>query len=119
MVHGSRRVESNEAMQRLANELSKNLHNNYDHVALAFLELAEPKIETIVGDFAHKGISEIDIFPYFLAPGNHVRMDIPEIVEGLREKYTGCLIQVLDFLGGSMNWPATVSQCIQSSEVSY
>jgi sirohydrochlorin ferrochelatase len=51
------------------------------------MELASPDIEETVKIIAEKNILQIIIVPYFLYEGNHIKFDIPEIIEKLKVKY--------------------------------
>lgn len=53
-------------------------------LALAFLELMEPSIETAAQELAGLGCQRVHIVPLFLGSSGHVRRDVPPLVEKLR-----------------------------------
>lgn len=68
-------------------------------VELAYLELMRPGLEEAVQGLAGKGAAAITIFPLFMAPGGHLRNDLPRIVQGLREKHVGLPIAIQTAVG--------------------
>ncbi len=56
-------------------------------VELAFLELMSPSLEEAVATLRGKGVAAITIFPLFMAPGGHIRNDLPRIVEQMRQAH--------------------------------
>ena len=56
-------------------------------MALAFLELMEPGIETAADSLVAQGCRRIHIVPLFLGASGHVRRDIPPLIERLRERH--------------------------------
>jgi sirohydrochlorin ferrochelatase len=96
--HGSRREESNDEVRKLANKIA-NKKSNIDKVGCAFLSLSEPTIEKAVSDLVQEGALEIIVFPFFLSAGNHVAIDIPEIIKNEEQKYTGVNFKMVSHLG--------------------
>jgi sirohydrochlorin cobaltochelatase len=68
-------------------------------VELAFLDFMAPKLEEAVQRLAAKGVAAITIFPLFMAPGGHIRNDLPRIVEDLRQRHPGVPIAVQSAVG--------------------
>ncbi len=68
-------------------------------VELAFLELMSPNLEDAVRTLAGKGVAAITIFPLFMAPGGHIRNDLPRIVEDLRATHAGLPIAIQSAVG--------------------
>ena len=97
-AHGSRLQSSNEEFETLAGRISASLQGDYDRVATAFLELAEPGIDTVLDRLATAGASEIRVKPCFLLAGTHVRNDIPAIVSAARERHPEVRIELLPHL---------------------
>ena len=96
LSHGSKVKESNEAS---AIVLAK-LRENIKHVELAFLELAEPTFEDAVKKLKEAGVLSIKVLPLFLAPGKHVREDVPTLRNEFSKKYS-VEIDVLDYIGAN------------------
>ena len=76
--HGSRRPESNETLLLAAQRFAD--AGPYEIVEPAHMELAQPDIATAFDRCAARGASKIIVFPYFLSPGRHWKLDIPRLV---------------------------------------
>jgi sirohydrochlorin cobaltochelatase len=70
-------------------------------VRLAYLELMQPDLPTVVDELAAEGVTRIDLFPIFLAVGSHLREDLPLLVEAARARHPGIAITVHAALGES------------------
>ena len=68
-------------------------------VALAFLELMEPRLPALVADLAAAGVVEIAVVPVFLGQGGHVLRDLPLMVEQLRRDHPQVAITVAQAAG--------------------
>ncbi len=68
-------------------------------VAIAYLELTPPTLDEAVASLVAGGAAEIVVAPVFLAPGGHVRRDLPLMVERLRARYPAVAMRVLPTLG--------------------
>jgi sirohydrochlorin ferrochelatase len=105
IAHGSRREASNREVRELTAKLEQLARERFDRVVPAFLELAEPDIQTAVDICAEAGARTITVVPYFLAPGRHVASDIPaELGEAARRHPTLSLYQS-DHLGKHASIP--------------
>ncbi len=51
---------------------------------IAYMELAEPSLETIISEGKNEGIDTFTIIPLFLAAGRHLRKDVPGMIEQLQ-----------------------------------
>ncbi|NWG87299.1 MAG: CbiX/SirB N-terminal domain-containing protein [Hydrogenophilaceae bacterium] len=105
IAHGSRRQASNDEVRLLAEQVRQLPGLAYDHVDVAFLELAEPSIPDSLASCAARGATEIVAFPYFLAAGTHVANDIPEIIEGFRQAHPDVQVRLTAHLGASALLP--------------
>ena len=56
-------------------------------VELAFLELMEPRLPSVVNQLALSGHEKISIVPVFLGQGGHVLRDLPPLMTELRETF--------------------------------
>jgi sirohydrochlorin cobaltochelatase len=109
--HGSRDPRPQLAVDRLAQQLSLQLHQFLPvtapvSVATARLELAEQPLHRQICDFANncrtQGIDRIILIPLFLLPGVHVMDDIPaEVAIAQRELGTSINITTTPFLGAA------------------
>jgi len=98
-AHGSKKKESNMEVASLADRLSKKATGSFESVNHAFLQFAEPLLENKIHELAEKGIKKIVIFPFFIAAGNHILVDIPETVKKARDVYTDIEFSITDHLG--------------------
>ena len=75
--------------------------NGYDQVTHAYLEIALPDIPEALESLADAGAREIDLLPYFLARGNHVARDVPEIIEDYLSRNDLLTINILPHIGAA------------------
>ncbi len=68
-------------------------------VAIAYLELMAPALEEAVATLVAQGTSELAVVPVFLAPGGHVRRDLPRIIERLQGLHPAVRFRVLPTIG--------------------
>jgi len=106
IAHGSRRAESNTEIVALTKKLRALAGAEYAQVECAFLELADPSIETAIDSLVSAGETEILCLPYFLARGAHVASDIPDAVNAAREKHPNVTFTVSGYLGESDEVPS-------------
>jgi len=99
LSHGSKVKESNDASAKVLEELRKSLNK----VELAFLELSEPDFQSAVKKLKESGVSHIKVLPLFLAPGKHVREDVPYLCETFGKKYE-IEITVLEHIGANSGY---------------
>lgn len=99
IAHGSRLKESNEEIIKFAKSI-KDLSDGSFDVKYAYLELAEPSIfESLDSCLKNNPNGKIKILPYFLAKGKHVKVDIPNEIDKIKEIYKNTNIEVLPHLG--------------------
>ncbi|MBU3013141.1 CbiX/SirB N-terminal domain-containing protein [Poseidonibacter lekithochrous] len=85
IAHGSKKSLSNEEFVALGNEI-RNKDKKFNKVETAFLELATPSIQTVANNLILNKISKIYFYPYFLNSGKHVGVDLPYIINQLKEE---------------------------------
>ncbi|MBZ0248198.1 MAG: CbiX/SirB N-terminal domain-containing protein [Burkholderiales bacterium] len=68
-------------------------------VELAFLDFMSPRLDEAVECLVRRGVAAITIFPLFMAPGGHIRNDLPRIAEDLRKAHPGIPIAVRTAIG--------------------
>lgn len=56
-------------------------------VSLAYLELMAPDLQAAGAALASAGCTEVTVLPLFLGAGGHVRKDLPERMERLRQAH--------------------------------
>lgn len=65
---------------------------------IAYMELSEPSLESVINEAVHSGDRDFTIVPLFLAAGRHLRKDVPAKIEAL-EKSTGASIKLSPPIG--------------------
>lgn len=50
---------------------------------VAYMELAEPSMESIVAKAVKQGCYQFTVMPLFLAVGRHLRKDVPEMISAM------------------------------------
>ena len=101
VAHGSRRAESNDEVRQLTRQLEASGNREFDQVACAFLELAEPSIPDGLRAAIRAGASEVTVLPYFLSAGRHVATDITGEVNIIRAESPEVEIVLAPYLGAS------------------
>jgi len=101
VAHGSRRKESNAEFEEMVSELRDRLDLSYDNTKASFLEFARPGIDEALHAMIHEGITEIQIYPFFLNSGKHVHTDIPEKIREAKELHPEVSITLLPHFGSS------------------
>ncbi|CFY06917.1 Cobalamin (vitamin B12) biosynthesis CbiX [Syntrophomonas zehnderi OL-4] len=94
--HGSRRAEANEEIRqisRMVADLNPGLYET------AFLSFCSPNLAEAVVKLKQAGAVKIIITPIFLANGNHIALDIPEEIEGLKSDFPDVEFLVADHIG--------------------
>ncbi len=99
LSHGSKVKASNNASFEVLEALRKNIQN----IELAFLELSEPDFESAVKKLKQSGVGSIKVLPLFLAPGKHVREDVPALRAMCAKKYE-VDIAVLEYIGANSGY---------------
>lgn len=95
LAHGSR----DEAwLQPFKALLARVREQGATNVHLAFMELAEPSLETVVRSLGRE-VQALDIMPLFFAAGRHLRVDVPKQVQALNEEFPDCVIKLLPPVG--------------------
>jgi sirohydrochlorin ferrochelatase len=96
--HGSRRAESNAALEEVANMLRTVVGDSLV-VATAHMEIATPTLRDACERCYAHGARELVVVPYFLAEGRHVREDIPRMAEDAVRGLDGVRVVVSGPLG--------------------
>lgn len=109
LSHGSKVKASNDA----SFEVLESLRKNIDNIELAFLELSEPDFESAVKELKEKGATSIKVLPLFLAPGKHVREDVPILRDICGKKYK-VEITVLEHIGANNGYIKLIEDILKS-----
>ncbi len=99
IVHGDRNGDAKLAM----NQMIARLQNRNVQLILRGAQLlsidTELFLPNVLRDLYQQGISEIEILPWFLFAGPHVKMDIPELVHQFQEQNPSVSIRIQAPLG--------------------
>jgi len=83
LAHGSSDSRWCETFEQLAAPTLKSVEN----AAIAYMELAEPSLETIVSQGKAAGTQNFTVVPLFLAAGRHLRKDVPAMISDLESQH--------------------------------
>jgi sirohydrochlorin ferrochelatase len=111
VAHGSRNPTAQAAHEQLAESLGAATGSD---IRPAYLEMAEPSISGAIDTAVTDGATEVFVLPCFLHPGNHILVDIPELLARSRERHSGVRIDTGRHLGAM---PALVD--LLAEEVSH
>jgi sirohydrochlorin cobaltochelatase len=85
------------------------------HVALAFLELMEPRLPEAVAALIADGVDDITVVPVFLGQGGHLLRDLPLLADGIRAAHPGLRLQVAGAIGEDPGVQAAMTDyCVRS-----
>lgn len=68
-------------------------------VCNAYLEFMEPDLPTAVAQLVQAECGDITVVPVFLGQSGHVLRDLPRLMVGLREQYSGLRLNQVDAVG--------------------
>ena len=101
VAHGSRKDSSNEEVRVLGEKVKSLQDTHYGYVETAFLEFATPSLEESILSCVSNGVTEIVILPYFLASGNHVTRDIPEVLQKVQLSHPQVKMVLKEHIGSA------------------
>jgi sirohydrochlorin cobaltochelatase len=96
VCHGSPSRAANEGFVSLVERIGTRLGMN--HVLPAFFALVRPNIPDQVAELASRGVDRIVLMPYFLFHGQHVGVDIPNILAQCQEWFPNVTLEMLPTL---------------------
>lgn len=115
VAHGSRKEASNKEVMELGEKVKFLLCDHYAYVMTAFLEFATPSLEESIVSCAEKGVNEVVILPYFLASGNHVTRDIPEVVGKIQVSHSDIKMTLKEHIGSASGMATLLSDMALNS----
>ncbi len=80
-------------------------------VRLAYLELAQPDLPTIIAELVGQGCRAIRVVPVFLAAGAHVRNDLPKLVDAAKLAHPGLSIELTHAIGENFGVLNAIADC--------
>lgn len=96
-AHGSRRKDTEMAMEKMAEMVRNKLPDNL--IEVGYMEFCA---KTIVGGLENlyaKGSREIKVVPYFLFEGIHIKEDIPAEIEKFTNAHQDAVVTMGEILG--------------------
>ena len=96
IAHGSRNPAAAADHARLCGEVAARSGND---VRPAYLEISEPSIPAAIDAAVAAGATTVRLLPYFLHVGNHVALDLPEIVAAGRLRHPGSTVVLEPHVG--------------------
>lgn len=83
LAHGSSDQRWCQTFEKLATPTLESVEGS----RVAYMELAEPSLETVIGEGTREGIRHFTVVPLFLAAGRHLRKDVPAMIEELQAEH--------------------------------
>lgn len=99
-AHGARDA----AWARPVNAVAQSLQQRMPElpICVAFLEFMHPSLEeaiaTLVATYPSRQL-KVDILPFFIAQGGHLRDDVPRLLENAAKRHNGISLRLLPALG--------------------
>ncbi len=88
LAHGSKLKEPGKMMNNgIVKRIRKALRTAYVHAA--YLQFSRPNLAESLNEIIAKGCTRVIIVPFFLFMGNHVKHDIPKLIQQEMKKYPG------------------------------
>jgi sirohydrochlorin cobaltochelatase len=78
-------------------------------VALAYLELMPPSLAEVAAELMQAGARRLDVLPLFLGTGGHLRRDLPQLAQALRDAHPGLDVQLHPAVGEHPALTATMA----------
>jgi sirohydrochlorin cobaltochelatase len=115
-AHGARDPEWARPVEAVAKRLRELFPERL--IEVAFLEFMKPTLSECVADVVASGSSaeerRIHILPFFIAQGGHLRKELPEMLDALRQEHTGLSFDLLPPLGELPAVQAAMAEAISS-----
>lgn len=87
LAHGSSDPRWSEPFQQLLIAIRQQLSSEQaNRVELAYMELSQPSLTHQINTLVAQGVTDINILPLFFAAGRHLRQDVPQQLEQLKQE---------------------------------
>ena len=96
-AHGARDPEWARPFERILALLERRAPTT--PIELAFLESMHPTLDEAMHALGNRGAERVTIVPLFMAQGNHLRKDLPEIVRRACESNPGLSVRTARAIG--------------------
>lgn len=113
--HGSRLLDAKKEVRALTKLLKQK--TKIPIFECAFLEINHPDISEGIRICVKKGAQEITILQNFLNSGNHVRKDIPRIVESAKKEFPHVRFRLTIPIGQHKKIPALFAAVLKESKI--
>lgn len=84
LAHGSSDPHWLEPFNQLKDSIVAQLPSGTP-LRMAYMELADPKLQDVISELVQQGHKEVDILPLFFAAGRHLRKDVPAMLTKLQQ----------------------------------
>ena len=111
-AHGARDPEWAAPFRRLQSRLRETAPGRA--VELAFLEFMSPALPDALDTLANAGHHSILLVPLFMAPGGHLKRDVPQLLDAARQRHPGLVIDVAPTVGESEAVTAAIAGWIET-----
>lgn len=99
LAHGSRSEDSNIQLKEVVENLRLKGKEDFTSIGYGSMEMAEPGFRDGIDELAKDNLEEIIIVPLFLFKGNHIKKDIPRILEEIKEKHSNIKFTLKEPIG--------------------
>lgn len=95
--HGARDPEWAAPLQRVRAAIAALAPER--RVELAFLEFMTPTLPQCVDALISGGVRKVTVIPMFIAQGGHLKRDVPDMIETLRQRHPGIGLRLAPAIG--------------------
>jgi sirohydrochlorin cobaltochelatase len=95
--HGARDPEWAAPMRRVQAAIRQRV--SHVPVELAFLEFIAPTLPDCISSLIAAGMKKIVVMPMFIAPGGHLKRDVPEMLAQLRSTWPEVEFSLAEAIG--------------------
>ena len=96
-AHGARDPQWARPFERIRTLLAQ--RSAQTPVELAFLESMRPSLSEAMTAIAAHGVERVTVVPLFMAQGNHLRNDLPEVVRHASDRHPGLSVRIAPAIG--------------------
>lgn len=78
----------------------------------AYLEHTPPSLPQAMQSCANQGIQQVKVVPVFMGFGNHLRLDLPRLIEAAQSQHPQLNITLTSFIG---EWPSVLDAIVHEA----